>query len=449
MKHELRKDALGIAHSVAIGVAGSAPSFSLSATLPTLIGAVAVLAPASLLYCGVIMLGIVLAYVHLNAWDPNAGAAYAWGSKVLGRTPGFLAGWGLLVASVVFMVSATLPAGAATVMLAWPEHADSQWLITACAGLWLIAVTLVVVKDVALSGNLQSAMTAVEICVLVLIAGAALVQFAGHPAHDFAWRDLLPSAFTPSSFARGAVIALFFFWGWDVSLNLSEETRESDRTPGWGALAALAILVLIFAGIAAVVLSALTDDEVQKAGTNILFAVAGKLFPAPWSYLAVLALMLSTIGTLQTQMLQFSRTMYAQSRDGTLHERWSDVHRRYRTPHAATFLISGLGLLLLLASLTSANIAEIMSDSINIIGVLAAYYYGLAGLACAVHYRGEFKTSIRGALGKVIGPGLAALMLFWAAVSTMLDFDLTASLIAGVSMLAAAIPLWRYREAAA
>ena len=449
MKHELRKDALGVVHSIAMGVAGSAPSFSLSATLPTLIGAVAVLAPVSLLYCGLIMLGIVLAYVHLNAWDPNAGASYAWGSAVLGRTPGFLAGWALLVASVVFMVSATLPAGSATMMLIAPDHAESQYLVTACAAGWLILVTAVVAKGISLTGRLQSVMTAIELCVLAAISIAAAIQFAGHPAHDFAWPNLLPTAFTPSSFASGAVIALFFFWGWDVSLNLSEETRDSEKTPGSGALAALAILILAFAGVAAICLAALTDDEIKTAGTNILFTVAGKLFPAPWSYLAVLALMLSTIGTLQTQMLQFSRTMFAQARDGALDDRWSTVHHEHRTPHHATFLISGLGLLLLFGSLSSKGLADIMADSIQVIGVLAAYYYGVAGLSCAIHYRAELKGSLRGALGKVICPGFSALVLFWAAIMTLIDFDLTAALVAAGSVLLAGVPLWRHRPAAA
>ena len=47
----LRKDALGLTHAVAIGVAG----------------AVGALAPASLLYCGLIMIGITFAFIHLNS----------------------------------------------------------------------------------------------------------------------------------------------------------------------------------------------------------------------------------------------------------------------------------------------------------------------------------------------------------------------------------------------
>ncbi|MFI5343790.1 MAG: hypothetical protein ACHQUC_06170 [Chlamydiales bacterium] len=34
---------------------------------------------------------------------------------------------------------------------------------------------------------------------------------------------------------------------------------------------------------------ALTSEEIQKAGTNIIFVLAEKVLPSPYSYLAVLA----------------------------------------------------------------------------------------------------------------------------------------------------------------
>ena len=446
MAQELKKNALGLVHSVALGVAGSSPSFSLSATLSTLIAAVGVLAPASLVYCGLIMTGIVLAYQHLNARDPNAGAAYAWGSAMLGRVPGFMAGWALLVATAVFMVSATVPAGSATLMLVAPDLADDQIAITACAAAWVVAITVILVKGISLAGWVQSIMTAVEMAIMIAITLSVLVEFGPQAAHRLSWHDLSPFAFSPGAFASGAVIALFFFWGWDVSLNLSEETRDADKAPGLGALAAIVALILVFGGFAAVSLMVLDDEAIKQSVTGIVFAVADKVFPRPWSYLAVLALMLSTIGTLQCNMLQFTRTMFALSRDGALHSRWSALHESWRTPYVATVLIGALGLLLLFASIGSQGIAEVMSASINIIGVLAAYYYGIAGLACAIAYRRALRQSPGAALGKVIWPALSAFALFWAGVRVMEDFDRTTTIIAVGSMALGAVPLLRHRR---
>ena len=209
------------------------------------------------------------------------------------------------------------------------------------------------------------------------------------------------------------------------------------------------VVIAAFTAFAAVTLTVLSDDEIAKSGTNIVFDVANKLFPAPWSYLAVLALMLSTIGNLETSMLQFSRTMFAQSRDGVLDRRWSVVHEEWLTPHWATFLIAAIGLILLVSSLTSESIATVMKASINIIGVQAAYYYGLAGMACAWQFRRSCLHSAFNILTMLILPVISALALWWAAVLTVMTFDWITTAIAVGSLLLGVIPLVRRHRSAA
>jgi len=440
---ELKKDSLGFVHSIAMGIAGSAPTFSISATMVTLIGAVGILAPASLVYCGLLVLGIVFAYMHLNSHTPNAGASYTWVSAIFGKKLGFFAGWTLMVSSALFMVSATIPAGTATLMLISPALAASQIAVTACAMMWLMLVTIVIVKGIKLTGKVQVIMTSIELVILSIVSIAAIIEFGPHALHTLSWQQFSPMAFSPTSFANGAIIALFFFWGWDVSLNLTEETRDSKKSPGLGAVAAMIVIIAAFTAFAAVTLVVLSDDEINKSGVNVVFDVANKLFPGRWSYLAVLALMLSTIGNLETSMLQFTRTMFAQSRDGVLDKRWSTVHVKWQTPHWATFLIAVIGVTLLISSLISVSIADVMKASINIIGVQAAYYYGLAGFACAWNFRRVCMKSAWDVITMLILPVLSAIALWWAAVMTIMTFDWVMTGIAIGSMLLGVYPLVR------
>jgi amino acid transporter len=104
----LRADALGFDESVIMGIAGSDPAYSVAASTATLVGAVGVFAPASVLYCGFIMFGIVFAFRHLNRVAVNAGASYAWVAAIFSPVLGFFAGWALIISSAVFMVSGTL-----------------------------------------------------------------------------------------------------------------------------------------------------------------------------------------------------------------------------------------------------------------------------------------------------------------------------------------------------
>ena len=443
MTSELKKDTLGIFQSLIIGVAGSAPSFSISATMAALIAAVGVLAPASLLYCGLMMVGIVLAYMHLNAHRPNSGASFAWVTEIFGTSLGFFAGWALLVASALFMVSASIPAGAATLLLLHPEYADSQVAVTLCAVAWLTLITILVVKGIGLTAKVQIVMTLIELLILSGISLLVIFRFGGAALHELTWHSFSPSAFTPSGFANGAVIALFFFWGWDVSINLNEETKNPEKAPGYGVVGAILVIIAAFTAFATISLLALSNEEISQSGTNIIFSVADKVLPAPWSYLAVLALILSTIGTIETSMLQFSRTMFSKSREGIFHIRWSQVHAQWKTPYAATFLIASIGAILLLLSISSKSIADVMMASINIIGVQAAYYYGLAGFACAWCFRRQALGSIKLTITMVIWPVLSALALWWAAVMAIKGFDALTSTIAIGSLLLGFIPLYK------
>jgi len=439
----LRRDALGLAHSVAIGIAGTAPSYTIAVSSAALFGAVGVLAPAILLFCGLVMAGITCAFVHLNRAYPDAGATYAWVGRVLHPDLGFLCGWVVLVTSVLFTVSATIPAATATLLLLGVTA--SQGLVTAVAAGWILVITLVEVRGMRLTGTVQVWISTIEVLVLAGLAGIALASHWPQVAAVLAQASFAPAAFTMEQFAAGAVIAVFFFWGWDVPLNASEETRDSRRTPGVAAVLAVLVVACAFMAFAVVTLALLTEPEIQSSGTNIVFAIAEKLVPRPWSYLAVLAVMLSSVGSLQVSLLQFARTLFAAARAGDLHPRWSKVHERWQTPHFATWLNAGLGLALLAFSLALPGIDALLKASVNAIGLEIAFYYGLAALACAWHFRREATRSAATLVFAVLWPLAGALALFAAAALGLRTMDATTIAIGVGGIAIGLIPLARAR----
>jgi amino acid transporter len=132
----------------------------------------------------------------------------------------------------------------------------------------------------------------------LLIALVAMC-YPSAPAHAFSFAWFTGADFTPSLFAGGALIALFAFSGWDVTVNLNEETRDGARIAGRGSIVAVVIVSVLLVGFGALALLLLSDAEIESAGINIVFAVAEKLLPDPWDYVAVIAVMLSTVGTLE------------------------------------------------------------------------------------------------------------------------------------------------------
>jgi amino acid transporter len=399
----LRADALGFGESVVMGVAGSGPAYSLAATTTVLVGVVGMLAPASLLYCGFIMFGIVFAFRHLNRMDANAGASYSWLSSIFSPAIGFFAGWSVIAGSALFMVSGTLPAAAGTLNLVAPGLVNDQNAVTLVAAAWILVIGTVVAKGIKLSSYTQIVFTVFEIGVVTLLVVLAAVGFGAAPAHAASAKWFTGAGFTPGLFAAGAGIALFAISGWDVTVNLNEETSDGARLAGRGSIVAAAITVVLLVAFNAVALRVLTDREIQSAGVNIVFAVAEKLIPDPWDYVAVIAVLLSTVGTLETSILQFTRTVFAMGRDNVLPQRYAQLHPTYRTPWLATLLITVLGLLLLLLSSRLSGIKTVIGDSVNAIGFQIAFYYGLAGLACAWHFRKQ----------ALSGPGRFIMLFAW------------------------------------
>lgn len=439
----LRGGALGFAESVIMGIAGSGPAYSVAASTATLVGAVGLLAPASLIYCGLIMFGIVFAFRHLNRVSVNAGASYAWVAAIFSPALGFFAGWALMISSAVFMVSGTLPAASATLKLLAPALTERQGAVTLVAALWLVAIGAAVAKGIKLSSYLQIGFTLVEVGVLALFFVLAAAGFASPPAHALAASWFTGFGFTPALFASGAAAALFALSGWDVTANLNEETRDGARIAGAGSIVAVAIVALLLVGFEALAVSMLSADEIARAGVNVVSVVAGKLLPHPWDYLAVLAVMLSTIGTLETSILQFTRTMFSMSRDEVLHPRIGRLHPTYRTPVFATLLITGLGLALLFASYSLGGIKTVIDDSVNAVGFQVACYYGLTGLACAWYFRNEALSGIGNFVLLFAWPLVGVLFCFGIALYSVPTFDLTTNIVGAGSIAVGIVPyLW-------
>lgn len=420
----LAKGALGTVESAVMGIAGTAPAFSVAVTTATIVAVVGELSVGAVLYCGLIMFGLMLAFKNLNKMSPHAGATYAWVGSVFGPTWGFFAGWGLLVASVVFMVSATIPAATSTLLILAPDKVESTGWVTATAALWLTVVTIVVTKGVKHASYAQVMLTIVETVIIFALIIAAFVQYGGQPAHTPSLDWISPFSFTPEMFATGALTAVFFYWGWDVTMNLGEETKDGSPSPaGQGAFWAMINLILFFIIMMIVVLIVLTDEEIAAANTNVLFAIAEKLFESPWSYLAVLSTVLSTVGTIETQILQFSRSMFAMSRDNMLHPRYAKIHPEWQTPWVATFVIWGLGVALLISSSYMPSVGAILQSSILAIGIQICFYMSLAGYACAWHYRDMLKSNFAGAATHVIWPALGAGFMTFIGLYSLPTFD--------------------------
>src|SRR6201746_2800483 len=84
----LKKGALGLVSSVVIGVASTAPAYSLAATLFFVVAAVGLKSPLVAVLAFVPMLLCSIGFSELNKADPDCGTTFIWGTRAFGPSVG-------------------------------------------------------------------------------------------------------------------------------------------------------------------------------------------------------------------------------------------------------------------------------------------------------------------------------------------------------------------------
>lgn len=390
-KHALQADGVSAAGSIVMAVAGSAPAYSIAATTATLVGAAALGAPAALLWCGIPMLGIAWAFLYLGRADVNAGASYSWVARALHPILGFLSGWALVISATIFMVAGALPAGAMTVTLFAPDQANNTLLVTGVGSIWFLVMAACVLFGVHVTARAQWIMSLIEVGILVLFAVLMIVHASSgaHRGPSFSWDWLGFSHLTGAGvFVSAALVAAFYYWGWDVSSNLNEETKDGHKNAGSAGIIGVVIVFLLFEIFTIATMVILPAKTIENNSANVLSVLGEAVWPGIGGKILVIAVALSTIATLETTLIQVTRTLFSMGRDNTIPKIFGTLHPRWRTPAFATVIVVGVSILLFIGSnLVGGSIGDIMTNAIASIGIQIAFYYTLAGVAVVVAYR--------------------------------------------------------------
>jgi amino acid transporter len=388
--HGLEK-ALGFLDSIVMAVAGSAPAYSIAATTALLVGTVGFAGPAALLWCGIPMFGIALAYQQLNKMGASAGAAYAWVGRVLHPYLGWLTGWCLVVSATIFMVAGSFPAGSYTLSLFSASAANSAAWTALVGSVWFLVMAYFVARGVRITANAQWIMSSIECGLLVIFVILGFIHASSHPHVSFSLNWLGFTHFTGftgagASFVAGALIAAFYYWGWDVSSNLGEETHEAEKNSGIGGMVGVGIVFLLFELFTVVINMDLPAKTVTNS-SNVLENLGHVVGGGVGGKLMIVAVALSTIATLETTLIQVTRSLWSMAKEKTLPSAFAQLHPQWRTPVFATAVVAGVSLIIFVVASFANSVNTVLSDAISAIGLQIAVYYSLAGFAAVVAFR--------------------------------------------------------------
>jgi amino acid transporter len=419
MDKGLKKNAIGYISNIVIGVASTAPAYSLAATLGFIVAVkgVGVHAPAVMLVAFIPMLLVAAAYKYFNRADPDAGTSFAWVTRAFGPSLGWLNGWAIFLADVVVMASLSAIAAIYTYKLfGFTELGESKAAIIVAAVLWIAIMTWICYRGIELSARIQQVLLGAEVFILGLFSVVAFVKVYGsHPPAgsikpSLSWIN--PFAMSFPDLVVALLLAVFIYWGWDSGVAVNEESEDPAEGPGKAAVVSTILLVLIYVVVTAAAQSfhgvgfltneSNQEDVLNALGTGVLGSTVDKLL--------IIAVLTSASASTQTTILPTARTTLSMAHWKAVTSLLSRIHKRYLTPTVSTL---GFGLLSIIVTVVLLLLSSsVLEDSLLAIGFPICFYYGFTGVACGFYYRRDLTESARNFLFLGLGPLIGGLMLF-------------------------------------
>jgi amino acid transporter len=448
MDKGLKKGAIGYLSNIVIGVASTAPAYSLAATLGFIVAVkgVGVHAPAVMLVAFIPMLLVASAYKYFNRADPDAGTTFAWTTRAFGPITGWLNGWAIFLADVVVMASLSNIAAIYTFKLfGFSALGESKAAIIIAAVLWIALMTWICYRGIELSARIQQVLLGAEVFILGLFAVVAFVKVYGsHPPAgsikpSLSWIN--PFAMNFSDLVVALLLAVFIYWGWDSGVAVNEESEDPANGPGKAAVISTVLLVLIyvvvtagaqsFHGVGFLTNEANQEDVLNALGSGVLGSTLNKLL--------VIAVLTSASASTQTTILPTARTTLSMAHWKAVTSLLARVHKRFLTPTVSTL---GFGVLSVIVTVVLLLLSSsVLEDSLLAIGFPICFYYGFTGIGCAWYYRRDLTESVRNFLLLGVGPVLGGLMLFGIGIKAAFYYG-HAENVSSKPILGITLPLW-------
>ncbi|MFO0425134.1 MAG: APC family permease [Planctomyces sp.] len=327
--------------------------------------------------CGILSLLGALATAELAAMMPNAGGQYVYLREAFGPGCAFLWGWAEFwmmragsVAALSVAFSTALSQSAALwfqqigVLTTRQSGEDLYYLfpggleltqptflrVTAIASILLLAV--VNCTGTQRGGLLQNITTFLKAGTLLSII---VLPFLTGQADLSLWKSELSTARNVSWMAGIATAMTAVFWAYDGWGNIgpvAEEIRNPRRNIPIALTGGMLIVIVLYVGATLSYHLLMTTTEISQS-RFVAASAFEKLFGSSGSAIASAAVMISTFGALNANLLAGPRVIFAMSRDGVFLQSMSRIHPRYHTPHIAilslavwsVFLIAGSDLL--------------------------------------------------------------------------------------------------------
>jgi amino acid transporter len=443
MDKGLKKGAISYVSNIVIGVASTAPAYSLAATLGFIVAVkgTGTHAPGVLIASFIPILLVSVAYKYLNRADPDAGTTFAWTTRAFGPSIGWLNGWAIFLADILVMAS--LSDIAAIYSLKLFGITETKALVLIIAVVWIVLMTWICWRGIELSAAIQRALLTAEVIILGLFAIVALVKVYGSGAPADSIKPTLdwfnPFAINFGDLLPGVLLGVFIYWGWDSGVAVNEESEDPANGPGKAAVISTLLLVVIYLLVATGAQSFHGTGFLEENSEDVLNALGKPVLGGVLYKLLIISVLTSASASTQTTILPTARTTLSMAHWKAVHRVLGKVHKTYLTPDVSTI---GMGVLSIIVTIPLLLLSEsVLSDSITALGFPVCFYYGFTALACVWYFRRELTKSVKNFIFIGVVPLVGGLMLFGVLYKAV-EFYGHSKNVESAPLLGITLPLW-------
>jgi amino acid transporter len=222
--------------------------------------------------------------------------------------------------------------------------------------------------------------------------------------------------FGMSSLISGLTVAVFIYWGWDVVLTMTEETKNPQKTPGRAAAWTIVLITIyyLFVSTATIMFAGVGEGELGlnspaiQDGENVFAVLAAPVMGQGLAVLVFLAILSSSLASLESTFVSPARTMLAMGHYGGLSPRFAKTSR-FATPGTATIIAGAVaaGYYAVMRPISD----NVLTDTMYTTAIFICFYYGLTSFAAVWYFRKQWFTSFRNFWFQLFFPLMGGLFL--------------------------------------
>ncbi len=378
IKRDRLRRVLGIPalFSAGYGNVGSSIYYALGIVAVIALGAT----PVALGIAGILFIFTALTYAEGTAMLPEAGGSSSFARHGFNDIAGFIAGWALMLSYIV-----TISISAYTIPpylgFFFEPFKASPLLGTATSiGIvfFLMTINVIGIKETSLM-NIGAAILDITTQVALVVIGFILLF---DPVVLFnRMIDNWPSA---ENLVFGIALASIAYTGIETMSQMAEETRKPEKKVPRALVMMIVAVLVIFAGISLVSLSAMTPQELASEWARD--PVAGIAAHIPITLISdvlkpLIAVLAGSILLIATNagLIGISRLAFSLGTHKLQPSALSKVHPRFKTPYISIILFSLVAIAILIPGFFSANVFASMG-ALYAFGSLLAFMFAHAAI---------------------------------------------------------------------